>query len=376
MDQVNYQIGGGKKRQTGTESDTDFTCRQNKETFPWKGSNRLKMAIFAFYNYNFLPLTQSQISSKLRITILTTQSQSLKLWNTLLLSKFLIVCPTNFYFKMKSALLRRKEISFEEPVQIVPSDTSHEHLQRVEEWTQKSTSAPPSNRKHSAKEQENHDLEAKSQLIAEAVELLDSRDKQTQRVRTPTANDNFNTKQNIVSEYDNDSDEHDKGKESHEHGMGKHFRESNLSARNYIRHFEGKMNQKKAYEDAILNTYPSIKSKKDLRKKKSIRSAPQTEESTAAPVVEPDSWRFKASRSVKFSIKSGSGSQHKVFKETEEPSEQDDKWVAKQDNDPDWWRWKLKQRFLQNDELLHKLASQRQKLEVNAKCYIIITVQI
>lgn len=270
---------------------------------------------------------------------------------------------------MKSALLRRKEISFEEPVQIVPSDTSHEHHQRVEEWTQKSTSAPPSNRKHSAKEQEAHDLEAKSQLIAEGVQLLDSRDKQT-RIRPPTANENFSAKQNIVSEYDNESDEHDKGKESQEPGIGKHFRDSNLSARNYIKHFEGKMNQKKAYEDAILSTYPSIKSKKDLRKGISTKPVAQKEEFNNEPVLEPDSWRFKASRSVKFSIKTGSGSQHKIFKESEEPSEQDDKWVAKQDNDPDWWRWKLKQRFLQNDELLHKLASQRQKLEVKTKLTI------
>lgn len=257
---------------------------------------------------------------------------------------------------MKAAYIKRNEVNFDEAIRLAPSDTDHEQKKRVEEWTQKSTGAPPSNRKRSLKEQENLDHDAKSQLIAEAVRLMDTRDKQTRPIRTTTTGA---APTNHV--YPDDSDDHFPVEESPYHLIGKHFRSSKLSARNYVKHFENHMRKKKVYEDAMSNTYPYVKSKKDLAKGLSKINALSVHQ-RGKPMIEPVSWRYRASRSVKFAVKTPS--KQMIDALLEDRSDDGEKWITKQENDRDWWRWKLKQRVLQNEELLHQLAIQRKNQEV------------
>ncbi|ODN01768.1 hypothetical protein Ocin01_04917 [Orchesella cincta] len=252
--------------------------------------------------------------------------------------------PFSKMLKMKGSSPRRGE--YFDTGRPMPPSTAIEQLQRVADWTKNSHALPPSMGRKTAKQFENEDHEEKSQLIVEAVRMLDTRDKQI-RSKPTTARQ---TAELLKDDADISIDE------DHQQRI----------AKLYVKDFGEKLKQRRYYEPTMLTSLPVVKGRKGVGlNRAAIIGLNNPEE--MGPVVEPESWRFKASRSMKFTVKPipSQGSNNK--RGADSISESDEKWTLKPENDRDWWKWKLKQGFLQNDELLQKLVSQRHTLEATFK---------
>ncbi|CAL8141960.1 unnamed protein product [Orchesella dallaii] len=238
---------------------------------------------------------------------------------------------------------------YSEGTNLIPPSTANaiEQLQRVADWTKNSHALPPSMGRKTEKQFENEDFEEKSQLIVEAVRMLDTREKQI-RSKPTTARQ---TADLLKDDADISIDE------DHQKRV----------ARLYVKDFGEKM-KKKTYEpiplQTMLTSFPLLKGRKSVAQNKNFINI--TNQTEIGPVLEPESWRFKASRSMKFTVKPFP-SQASDKRGAGSISGSDDKWTLKPENDRDWWKWKLKQGFLQNDELLQKLVSQRHTLEATFK---------
>lgn len=265
---------------------------------------------------------------------------------------------------MKISFIRKSDGKVYGADELAPTTTATQHMQRVEEWTQHAQPVPLSNRKKAAKHYENEDLEAKSQLIIEAVRLLDSRDQQILSTPKPPP-------EPIIEE----ETEPQKVEETEEPeiDVGRHFRASGKSARTYVKQFEHRIKEKKKLEAAILDAtqLPANQFTAARKGKKSRNKLNSTGLGARTAVDEPENWRYRMSRNVKFTgltTLSNTGESGLIRNNSSfGGNEDDEKWTTKHENDREFWKWKLRQRFLQNDALLQKLTSQREKLEVGCE---------
>lgn len=307
----------------------------------------------------------------------------------------------------------------------VPTPTLNDPLNRVEEWIRKphtytpfshykTKSNPPVDPMHS------FDLAAQSRLVIEGVKLLYTRDGQiASNPPSVTAMSDF---EGLDEQYQKLQYRKFPRDEERGVGIGKYFRDSQLSAKNYVKQFERTINQKKAFDLATRNV-DSLNSQEDNKNKPSKTSADDNSLvlfnsrihrviPNVAPITPlnesknkenpmrvpfdlmptvvgistarngkhpftksmaqsrfplgPSLMNANSSRSVRFTMRYANG---KVLEpvssnESRQGEVTDTMAPLKQENDRNWWRWKIKQRFMENDELFQKLVAQRRNFEV------------